>query len=114
MKIYRQGDILLVKLDNKPNLKGTKKLNSKVIIGLGEATGHKHQIKDNATFYAPSQKDVEFFAINGGDDIPIFIEILNKTELLHEEHDKIILDKGWYKPIRQREYEPEKIKYVSD
>lgn len=114
MKIYRQGDILLIKLDKKPDLKETQKLNSKVIVGLGEATGHKHQIKEHAVFHAPSQKDVEFFAISGGSDVPIFIEITNNTELLHEEHSKISLSPGWYKPIRQREYEPERIKYVSD
>lgn len=114
MEIYRQGDILLKKLDKKPDLKSLKKLNGSVIIGHGEVTGHLHQIKSGAKLYSTTNKNVEVFAITGVADDPIFLEIESDTELTHEEHGAVALSPGWYEPTRQREYSPERLRYVAD
>lgn len=114
MEIYRQGDILLKKLNKKPDLKNLKKLDIPVVLGHGEVTGHLHQIKSNAVLHSTSPKNVEVFAITGVVDEPIFLEIESNTELVHEEHGPIALSPGWYEPTRQREYSPERLRYVSD
>ena len=111
--MIRQGDIFLKKIENKPNLSGLKQIHAPLILGYGEATGHRHQIKRGAKIFANDRQSLELFAISGG-DFDIFIEVSESTELLHEEHGPIELSPGWYKPIRQREYSPERLRYVTD
>lgn len=110
--IYRQGDILLCKI-NKPKLNKVRPLDCPVILGHGEVTGHLHQIKKGARLHAASIEDAQTFALIGG-DMPIFLEVTDTTEIVHEEHGPISLSPGWYKPVRQREYEPKGLKYVAD
>ena len=90
-KLYRQGDVLLVRVDEYP--KEAKKLDS-LTIALGEVTGHHHTFK----------KGVEVMEVNG--DMWVVAE--EEAELEHQEHSTIIVDPGIYKVRIQREYEPKK------
>lgn len=110
--MYRQGDILLIKI-KKPDVSNLTKITGSIILGYGEATGHKHQIQECAVAFAPTEKDLEEFALVGGNQV-IIINVTETTALKHEEHDPITIDPGWYTPIRQREYEPERLRYVAD
>ncbi len=114
MDYYRQGDILLIKQDVQPKKEGYKFNSQPVILGLGEATGHKHQIKSGAQFYTHKDTDLTTFAIIGVTEEPIFINVESPTEIEHEEHAPIKIDEGYYEVIRQREYSPERIHYVQD
>jgi len=100
--ILRQGDILLISVDSIPNnLVKTKK----VVLALGEATGHHHSILDgNAIGYA--KKETELCS---------FIEVQEAlAALTHQEHDTIQLLKGKYQVINQVEYTPTEIRRVVD
>ena len=101
-KVYRQGDVLITKIDSIPT--GLVKTNT-VTLALGEATGHHHSILDgNAVGYADSEKGLAEFLTVGG----------NKAALTHQEHDTINLPKGNYKVTGQVEYTPERLLRVAD
>lgn len=102
MTIYRQGDILLVRCDDRPAVNvidGTangivrEPENGRLIIARGEATGHHHSV---AVAGAEIVQDAE----------AVYLRIMAPTTLDHQEHGSIALDPGTYRVIRQREYQP--------
>ena len=103
LKIYRQGDILFVKVSNIPQ--ETIKTGSKVIIEY-EATGHKHLIASNCTELYELEKD-SHIQRRFGRNIIGFVNVLDDTLITHDEHQPIKLPKGKYQIIRQREFNPE-------
>lgn len=100
MQTYRQGDVLLVKLDSLPQDAKVTQKKGAVILALGEATGHKHQIKTGVIAYEWKGN--------------MLIEVKKGTALTHEEHDAIALVPGVYQRIIQREYSPLSIREVKD
>ena len=100
--MYRQGDVLLKKTDELiENYKIIERDNERIVLAYGEVTGHAHAIKSkNAVLVTTNNK--------------IFLMVLKPVDLEHEEHAKINLPVGNYKVIRQRQYTPEEIKYVTD
>lgn len=110
--MYRQGDVLLVKINAIPE--GAKLLENKerITIAWGEATGHSHALlSEHATAYEWQ-----------GD---LLIEVKQTTQLTHGTHSgthtptdfdhyPITLEPGVYKYLPQREYTPEAIKRVVD
>ena len=44
----------------------------------------------------------------------LFFELAQATDLEHQEHDTIRIPSGKYEVIRQKEYTPERVKYVED
>ena len=96
-KQYRQGDVFFRQITELP--KSLKVIKSLILV-LGEATGHKHQLKDGQVFE--------------DDKGLMFIKLSKATDLIHEEHGTIKLSKGMYAVIRQREYTPEEIRTVID
>lgn len=93
MKQLRQGDVMLTKIDNAPeNLTPVKTDNGRVILAYGEVTGHAHAIDESCA---------KLFAVSGVEDKFLCVE--TDTEVTHEEHSAIPLEKGWYKVTRQRE-----------
>ena len=93
---YRHGDLLIAKIDEIPS--EAKRIN-RLILAYGEATGHAHALQDG-----------ELFDMDG----TLFFSLAVETELTHQEHDTIIIPPGDYQVIRQREYTPERIRYVED
>lgn len=85
--IYRQGDILLKPIDQFP--KNIKKKN--LVLAYGEATGHCHQFLDTNV--------VAVYEVNQQQ----YVEVFNEVELHHEEHENLMIEKGKYEVIRQRE-----------
>jgi hypothetical protein len=106
-EVFRQGDVLLVRIDDIPTDATTCKVNGDVILAYGEVTGHAHRIApDKAMPFA-----------KGGVWSPTaerFIQALEGAELTHEEHATIALPPGNYRVIQQREYSPEEIRNVAD
>ena len=110
--MYRQGDILLIECKELPELdekiissiEGPSQDNS-IILALGEATGHKHQIiyPEKKAFLKKAKNSNQFLLI-----------VSDTVDLVHEEHSKITLSPGNYRVIRQRQYTPEKIINVAD
>ena len=102
--IYRQGDILLKSVSQLP--KGIKKKN--LILAYGEATGHCHQFIDSNIVAVYELENQNPYVYNNQiqqhmDSNQQFVEVFNDAELVHEEHNNLIILSGKYEVIRQRE-----------
>lgn len=90
MSLWRHGDILIQTVDTIPQDADKMK---KPILAAGDATGHRHQIKD--------AKTARLYRTRQG----MFLEVVaDSAELVHPEHDTIVLPKGQYRVWRQREF----------
>lgn len=86
--MFRQGDLLFKKVDELP--KRLKKVENGIIL-RGENTGHSHRLVGGDLF---SDKDGI-----------MYLSVVGKGQIVHEEHNIINLSKGKYAVIRQREYQ---------
>ena len=98
---YRQGDVLLVRVEALPNGSVKEDNDESVVLAYGEVTGHAHRL---------SASTVTMYAWKGDK----LIEVKKPTPLTHEEHSPIEVAPGFYKVVRQREYTPERIQNVCD
>lgn len=96
MKQYRQGDVLIVKIDSIPA--NAKSVKSKVV---AEGEGHhEHVVTD----------DVEVLEVDG----TLYLAVNESGQLEHvtkgtrskAEHNAVSLEKGYYKVVLQQEYDP--------
>lgn len=103
---YRQGDVFL--LPTKLPLGATKSdiTDGKVVLALGEATGHHHRIEvlDRPDVEAYEKDGKTYLRITG--DAP--------ADLLHEEHGKIPVRPGEYEIRIKRVYHRKEIRRVID
>ena len=98
--MYRQGDVLLRKVESIPE---DAKPSDDDIILKGEATGHAHRIV-NGTIFTRSSWPIQ-----------MFVEASAGATLVHEEHESILIEPGFYEVIRQREYDPKsRSRFVED
>lgn len=107
MKMMRQGDVLLIKVDSIPKAAKRVKSKGRIILAYGEVTGHAHAIPASAAAL-----------LEYGDEklgtIERYLDVKRATVLRHEEHGSIQIEPGQYQVIRQREYSPEEIRTVAD
>lgn len=103
-KQYRQGDVLLVKTQRRelPGATRVPRDQGRIILALGEATGHAHAI---------SAAEAELLEVGEGER---YLRVDGPAALTHEEHGAIDLEPGLYRVIRQREYGPGVTEYVRD
>lgn len=102
-KQYRQGDVLVEKVDSI----ATGEAQKDTVLAHGEVTGHFHGIASAKAkvFASPeSSANLEVKALVAEED----------TKIIHQEHDHIGIEAGNYRVIRQREYTPEAIRNVAD
>ena len=103
-KMYRQGDVLIEKVAKlPPNLNLQKATNGRIILALGEATGHHHSLAADPADWWKQDKTGEQF-----------LTVKEATTVEHQEHAPITLPPGNYRVRRQREYTPEVIRNVRD
>lgn len=105
--LQRQGDVLIRKVDALP--KGLKEVplddRGRIVLAEGEVTGHAHVVEcDEATFLAADLTDLE----------NRFLRVEHEAQVVHEEHDTLTLEPGFYEVRRQREYQPEAERWVAD
>jgi hypothetical protein len=101
LELYRQGDVVLERLTGQP--RGITKRNTAgdVVLRFGTATGHSHRFTKGAVVH--TSDDAEF------------LEITDDTaDLVHDEHDTVVLPRGWYKVVLQREHTAQGIRNVQD
>ncbi len=99
---YRQGDVLVNKVDEIPA--GAKKVEWKgrVVLAEGEATGHAHTVTvDGVTEYKT-------------DDNRRFLQIEKTKRLNHQEHDTLVLKPGTYEITQQVEVWMDEVRQVMD
>jgi len=92
-RIIRHGDILLRQVTSIPS--GAKILTSN-ILALGENTGHSHKLSGDFQMYEFKEKNGELK----------YLEILDEVKLSHQEHSTLVLPKGKYVVVNEREYNP--------
>ena len=100
-KMFRQGDLLIREIKELPE--NLKRLSHK-ILAEGEVTGHKHQFVGNVDVYENEKGQMMFGVMDAN------------AKLVHQEHKPILIGKGVYEVIKEREYNPfeEEIKQVMD
>lgn len=86
--MYRQGDLLIVP-GAVPNWFKPENLLRDGIVERGETTGHAHRLVGGEVW---------------GNGSGTFLRTDGTAELVHEEHDTIVLPEGEYRVIRQREF----------
>jgi hypothetical protein len=120
MTMYRQGDVLIERVDESTetvvkakNIElDTQKGSPRVVFAYGEVTGHAHAIA--------YEESMDWFEAEGQDTVTDaggtvgYLRLVDAAELRHEEHSPINLDPGLWKVTRQREYTPERIRSVAD
>jgi hypothetical protein len=93
--LYRQGDILLRRVDTLPAAATVvARRGRRIVIAEGETTGHAHAIDappDEATLLTTAEN-------------ARFLRLTSVVELRHEEHAPIALAPGIYEVIQQREW----------
>lgn len=100
---FRQGDVLLEPVGVIPDgLTVVAKVEGKVILAYGEATGHHHAIED---------PQVELYTDKEGN---LWLHTGEDVYLTHQEHDTVTIPPGGYRVVKQKEYTPEAIRNVAD
>jgi hypothetical protein len=93
-KVIRQGDVMLVPIDNLPeNLQPAAPENDRLIIAHGEVTGHHHS-------FAMSDRIAMFREDGSGGGLFLFAQ--GPVALEHQEHDTIPVPPGAWEVRRQR------------
>ena len=105
-KMYRQGDVLFVKVDEIPKDAKPKKTD---ILVEGEATGHAHRLVNGQILESMDKHSY------WKTQVSMWIIANQAAKIIHEEHATILLEAGMYQVIRQREYDgKEKNRLVLD
>lgn len=103
----RQGDLLIVALPELPDdiaqTEATPHIQGKIVLALGEVTGHSHVIAD---------PEIKWF---GKVDAPIqYVEAPHSFTVEHDEHSPLSFGKGAYAIIRQMEATADDLRMVVD
>lgn len=94
--MIRQGDLLFIPIRKKPD--NLRPHPDGAILAHGEATGHTHRLES-----------LEGVTVSVDEKGEIVIETKDSVRVLHEEHRPVTLDKGRWRMVRQREYDPEEV-----
>jgi hypothetical protein len=103
--LIRQGDVLLVPVDEAAAEGARVERRGKVVLAEGEATGHAHRIVDPRAELR-TRWSTRFLVVTG--DEPVVLE--------HEEHDPLPVAPGTWEIRRQREFTPDlwRTRWVTD
>lgn len=105
MTMYRQGDVLLRKIDTLPPRATRSEWTTRIVLAFGELTGHAHAVD-------VAEAEEWRSAIH---DVPgRFLRVFNQAILRHEEHAAIVVPAGVYEIVQQREYRSGSSRRVAD
>jgi hypothetical protein len=105
--VFRQGDVLLIAVDEIPAAaKKQPAKGKKVILALGEATGHHHRFE-----FMDTSQNVKLYVADGG---ARYVHVSKGAQLLHEEHSTVAVPRGKYLLPTQVEYTPAELRRVVD
>lgn len=107
MSVIRQGDVLLVRVKAIPKEAVEEKTTGrKLILALGEATGHHHRFE-----FMDTSHNVKLYKTGSG---VRYLDVSAPADLLHEEHSTAKVPAGkWMLPV-QMEYRPKELIRVAD
>ncbi len=93
---FRQGDVLLVRVDALPEgLADITPKSGRVVLQFGEVTGHAHAFYD---------RGVQVFARDAKATRPEYLRVVKTAYLRHEEHSPAKLPAGLYRMPTQVEH----------
>lgn len=96
MKYYQQGDVVMIKIEGKPNdAKALTNGTEAVVVQEGEHTGHAHRFLTHGG-------NVQMF---GSGDTK-FLSVLGDSTITHEEHLPITIEQGDYEVRIVRQKDP--------
>ena len=95
--MIRQGDILLHTTTIPPS--AILKKRGEITLAFGEATGHRHILRNAQLLESPEQS---------------YVKLETPSLLTHEEHATVEIPVGEYVVIRAREYTPEAPRQIAD
>lgn len=98
MKTYRQGDVVISKINTIPEIELKEK--EDLILAEGEVTGHYHKIVDGKV-----KLMVAAAATKAMFEVMILRVLSDQATLFHDEHESIILTMGDYEIKQQREWD---------
>lgn len=107
---YRQGDVLLFKVEKRPELRHQI---TDGVLAYGEATGHSHKVVGDFELYWAELDGEGIF----DEHMPHYAKMLNvktSASLTHEEHKTIELPPGDYIVMTEAEYVPDGWQNVGD
>ena len=105
--VFRQGDVCLIAVESIPaDAKPETAAGAKVILALGEVTGHHHRFE-----FMNTDHNVKLFKTDAG---ARYIDVTAAAELLHEEHSTVQVPAGRYLLPTQVEYTPAELRQVAD
>ena len=106
--MYRQGDVLMVPIDESELPDGLvpapRDQGGRLILARGEATGHAHVATGEGLTMLCLPNDLA----------TMFLHVRIYGRVSHEEHGPIPLPAGYYRVVRQREYVPGAVRPVAD
>jgi len=120
--VFRQGDVILCRVSALPDgaqlVPGQDK---KIVLALGEATGHHHRIEDHISaaaaleiadaLIARHQAKARLYADGRGDR---YLVVDKPVTLLHEEHTALQIPPGIYEVPIQMEFDSTTMRKVED
>ena len=102
--MWRQGDVLIERVEAIPT--EARRLR-RPILASGDATGHRHQIRDG--------KAACLLSIGNGNATQLYLEVVaDQAGVVHPEHGEIVLTRGSYRVWKQREFDDRGIRFVAD
>jgi len=100
----RQGDVLMVLVDDLPKTaKTVKQENGLATLAYGEATGHHHSFHEKAKLFR-----------DDGAGGALYVRTSAGAALTHQEHSTIITPAGVIRKVSQVEYHPAELRRVAD
>lgn len=106
VRSYRQGDVLLVAVEELPSLARAERVKvpgRPLVLARGEASGHAHVVANS--------EEVEAYRLADG---TLLVVSERGLRIEHEEHEALELPGGAYRVVRQREYWPDRVREVRD
>lgn len=122
-KIVRQGDVLLVPVEQLPNdAKEIALDRGRIVLAYGEVTGHAHAIADHGVSEAAAAEIAEAAIARAHQararlyeaDGERYLHVVEPVTLTHEEHSPVRLVAGVYHLPTQNEYDAATMRRVAD
>jgi len=89
MRVYRQGDVLIVRSSIPADAAPAQPTARGYVLAEGEATGHAHTIEATPNVQALCLADA------------LFLRVSAPVKVWHQEHAPILLPEGDYQVVRQ-------------
>lgn len=103
-QFYRHGDLLIRRIEFLPKQDLTK-LNTK-ILAEGEATGHQHRLTSQTAQVFSMNLPRHPNSLRYDANQQKYLSLEEPTQLVHEEHKPITIEKGTYVVIQEQEFDP--------